>query len=110
AGPVEGEDGEELPEARLAREEERCDRRLRRRPERVGCNHHLLPRQPVRDEPAEEEEDAARDEADREDETERRRRAGQVEHRERERDRHERAAELRGGAAEPEEAEVPRSG
>ena len=73
----------------------------------VRADHHVVPRQPVGPDPADEQEDDLRDHRARRGRARGRgRRAGQVEHGERERDRRDRAAEERDGAAEEEEAEV----
>ncbi len=96
----------QVPDLGGARQHERGDRRLRRACHRVRGHHHVVPREPVGPDPAYEDEDDLRNEAGRDDDPEVGRRPGEVEHRERERDRGERGAEERDRPADEEQDEV----
>ena len=61
--PKSGEEDEQLPELRAPGDQQHRDERLRAGAQQVGAEHHALPRQPVGDDAAEEQEHDARDEA-----------------------------------------------
>ena len=98
---------EQLPELGVAREQQQGDGSLRREHDEVGGRHHQVAWDAVGPDAADEDEDDLREPDPRQDEPERGRRAVEVvQHRERERDRRERAAEQGGGAAEKEQPEL----
>jgi hypothetical protein len=82
-----------VPDLGDTREDEHGDRGLRTPCKQVGDHHHVVTRQPVGPDTANEEEEDLRDETGGNDEAEVRRRSGQVKNRERERDRRERGTE-----------------
>ena len=98
---------DQVPDLGDAGEHDQRDPGLRGAGEDVGRDHHVVPRQSVRPDAADEDEEDLREEAGGQDEAEVRRRAGQVEDGERDRDRRERAPEERDRPADEEQAELP---
>ena len=96
----------ELPDVGRVREDQHRDCALRAHARDVGDEHHRAARQPVGEDAADEEERDERNGLRGEDVAEVGRRAGQVEHGERERDRRERVAEQRDELAREEQAEL----
>ena len=102
-GAVDGADCEQVPEPRVAGQQEGGEQALARAAEDAGGDHHLVARQPVGQDPADEQEHDLGRRAGGEDEAEVGRRAGQPENGEREGDRSHRVPEERDGAARVEQ-------
>jgi hypothetical protein len=104
--PVHGADGDHVPELGVVREEQCRQRPLARAAEHAGGDHHVVARQAVGPDPADQEEDDLGCRACREDVSQVGLRAGQMEDCECERDRSHRIAEEGHGPPEEEQAEL----
>ena len=98
---------DQVPDLGSAGQDEHGHRCLRGTGDDVGGHHHVVPRQPVGPDSADEDEEDLRDEARSDDEADVRRRPGQVEDGECDRDGRERAPEERDRPPEEEQPELP---
>ena len=98
---------DELPDLRVAADEQQPEQALAEEADDVRRDHDVLPREPVGPHAAREEEEHLPEDPREEDEPEIGGRTGQVEHRERDRDRHEEVAEGRDETGDEDAPEVP---
>jgi hypothetical protein len=105
-GAVERAQRQQVPQLRVVRQEQERDEPLGRAAGEAGRDHHLVAREPVGPDPADEQEGDERRRSRREHEPEVALRAGQVDDREREGDRGHRVAEEGYGSAREEQAKL----
>ncbi len=106
AHAVDRREDHQLPDLRVAQEQEQRDQALADAADHVRRHHHEVPRQPVGPDSADQEEDHLRHRPRGQDEAQVRLRAGELQDGEREGDVCERAADERRRPAQPEEPEL----